>query len=65
MLGVSKDQDIIQINNNIQTHAMGKEQDSFTDCGENLRGHNQPRRQNLSTNKAGVAKQTVKSNGDA
>ena len=44
---VSKDQDIIQVNNNTQTLVIAKEQNGFSDSEENPMGHNLPRRKNL------------------
>ena len=57
MLGVSKDQDITNVNNNMQSLMMAKEKNRFNESRENPRGHSQTKRQNL-----GVAKQTIKIN---
>ena len=48
---VSKDLDIIQVNNNTQTTMMAKEQDGISEQGENSCGCSQPKRQNPSIDK--------------
>ena len=65
LLRANEDQDVIQIDNNMQTFAMVKEQNRFSEGCENPRGCGKPKRQNPSIDKAHYAKQNVRNDDDA
>ena len=61
---MNQDQDVIQIDNNMETIAMAKEKNRFSEGSENLRGCGQPQKVEPSTDKACCAKQIVRKDND-